>query len=86
MQNLRTAIVRNENHQGHAGTQPPLATQRRIVAELETERKLAEANRELIVRMEKKMWAKLAEMWGEEGTREDTPSERTKLADSSPSR
>jgi type I restriction enzyme M protein len=44
---------------------PPLDTQRQIVAELEAERKLVDANRELIARMEKKMQAKLAEIWGE---------------------
>lgn len=44
---------------------PPLAVQRRIVAELEAERKLVEANRELIARMEAKIQAKLAEVWGE---------------------
>ena len=36
------------------------------LAEMEVERKLVEANRELIARMEQKMQAKLAEMWGEE--------------------
>jgi type I restriction enzyme M protein len=44
---------------------PPLAIQRQIVAELEAERKLVEANRELIARMEGKIKAKLAEVWGE---------------------
>ncbi len=44
---------------------PPLAVQRQIVAELEAERKLVEANRELIARMETKIQAKLAEVWGE---------------------
>jgi hypothetical protein len=44
---------------------PPLAIQRQIVAELEAERKLVEANRELIARMEAKIKAKLAEVWGE---------------------
>ncbi|MBU4198621.1 MAG: N-6 DNA methylase [Verrucomicrobia bacterium] len=42
---------------------PPLAIQRQIVAELEAERKLVEANRELIARMEAKIKAKLAEVW-----------------------
>ena len=45
---------------------PPLNIQRQIVAELEAERKLVEANRELIARMEAKIKAKLAEVWGEE--------------------
>jgi type I restriction enzyme M protein len=43
---------------------PPLAVQRQIVADLEAERKLVEANRELIARMEAKIKAKLAEVWG----------------------
>ena len=38
----------------------------RIVAELEAERKLVEANRDLIARMEAKILAKLAEVWGKE--------------------
>jgi type I restriction enzyme M protein len=46
---------------------PPLSTQRRIAAELEAERKLVEANRELIARMEAKIKTKLAEVWGETG-------------------
>ena len=45
---------------------PPLDIQRRIVAELEAERKLVEANRDLIARMEWKLQAKLSEIWGEE--------------------
>ncbi len=49
---------------------PPLAVQRQIVAELEAERKLVEANRELIARMEAKIKAKLAEVWGETETLE----------------
>jgi restriction endonuclease S subunit len=46
---------------------PPLDAQRQIVADLEAERKLVEANRELIARMEAKIKAKLAEVWGEDG-------------------
>lgn len=45
---------------------PPYDVQQALVAELQGERALVEANRELIVRMEKKMQAKLAEIWGEE--------------------
>lgn len=41
---------------------------RRGVAELKTERKLVDANRELIARMEKKIKDKLAEVWGKEQT------------------
>jgi restriction endonuclease S subunit len=45
---------------------PPLDIQRKIVVELEGERKLVDANRELIARMEGKIKAKLAEVWGQE--------------------
>ena len=45
---------------------PPLATQRAIVAEIEAEQALVNANRELIARMEKKIQATLARVWGEE--------------------
>jgi restriction endonuclease S subunit len=43
----------------------PLATQQVIVAEIETERALVAANRELIARFEKKIQAVLARVWGE---------------------
>ncbi|MFZ5901660.1 MAG: N-6 DNA methylase [Bacillota bacterium] len=45
---------------------PPLATQRAIVAEIEAEQALVNANRELIARMEKKIQATLSRVWGEE--------------------
>jgi type I restriction enzyme M protein len=45
---------------------PPLATQQSIVAEIEAEQKLVNANRELIARMEKKIQATIASVWGEE--------------------
>jgi type I restriction enzyme M protein len=45
---------------------PPLATQQVIVAEIEVEQKLVNANRELIERMEKKIQAVLARVWEEE--------------------
>ena len=51
---------------GYSIPLPPIAVQREIVAELEAERKLVEANRELIARMEAKIRTKLAEVWGEE--------------------
>jgi len=44
---------------------PPLDVQRQIVAELEVERALVEANRKLVEIFEKKIQAKLAEIWGE---------------------
>jgi type I restriction enzyme M protein len=45
---------------------PPLATQQAIVAEIETEQALVNANRELITRFEKKIQATLARVWGED--------------------
>jgi type I restriction enzyme M protein len=45
---------------------PPLATQRAIVAEIEAEQALVNANRELIARMEERIQATLARVWGEE--------------------
>lgn len=45
---------------------PPLAEQRAIVEEIEAEQALVNANRELIARMEKKIQAVLARVWGEE--------------------
>ncbi len=45
---------------------PTLAKQRALAAELESGRSLVEANRELMARIERKLQAKLAEIWGEE--------------------
>jgi type I restriction enzyme M protein len=45
---------------------PPLATQQAIVAEIEAEKTLVNANRELISRMEKKIQATLTRVWGED--------------------
>jgi type I restriction enzyme M protein len=45
---------------------PPLQVQHTIVAEIEAEQALVAANRELIVRMEKKIQSTLARVWGEE--------------------
>ena len=42
---------------------PSLQTQREIVAELQAERVLVEANRDLIARMEMKMDASIARVW-----------------------
>ena len=47
---------------------PPLAEQHAIVAEIEAEQALVNANRELIARMEKKIHATLARVWGEDET------------------
>lgn len=45
---------------------PPLATQQAIVAKIEAEQALVAANRELITRMEKKIQATLARVWGDD--------------------
>jgi type I restriction enzyme M protein len=45
---------------------PPLGIQHQIVADLEAERAMVEANRDLAEIFEKKIQAKLAEIWGEE--------------------
>jgi type I restriction enzyme M protein len=47
---------------------PPLSAQKAIVAEIKAEQALVAANRELIARMEKKIQATLARIWG------DTPA------------
>jgi restriction endonuclease S subunit len=52
---------------------PPLDTQRAIIAEIEAEQALVTANRDLIARMEKKIQATLARVWGEDA--EPTPAE-----------
>lgn len=44
---------------------PSLQAQKDFIAELESEQALVNANRELIVRMEKKVQATLARIWGE---------------------
>jgi len=45
---------------------PTLATQQKIVAEIEAEKALVASNRELITRFEKKIKVSLARVWGEE--------------------
>ena len=44
---------------------PPLETQEKIVAEIESERELVEANKKLIEIFEKKIKDKIGEVWGE---------------------
>ena len=51
---------------------PPLAIQQAIVAEIKSEQAIVNANRELIVRFEKKIQATLARVWGED---EPAPAE-----------
>ena len=45
---------------------PPLVTQQAIVTEIKAEQAIVAANRELIVRFEKKIQASLTRVWGEE--------------------
>ena len=45
---------------------PTISKQPELVSELEAERALVDANRELIARMEAKIKAKLAEVWRDE--------------------
>jgi type I restriction enzyme M protein len=51
----------------------PFDVQRQILAELEAERALVEANRRLIEIFEKKIQAKLAEVWGEDAAETGDP-------------
>ncbi|MFH1671878.1 MAG: restriction endonuclease subunit S [Pseudomonadota bacterium] len=44
---------------------PPLKTQEKIVAEIESERELVDANKKLIEIFEKKINDKIGEVWGE---------------------
>jgi type I restriction enzyme M protein len=46
---------------------PPIPTQQAIVAEIEGEQALVDANREMIARFEKKIQATLARVWGGDG-------------------
>ncbi len=59
---------------------PPPATQQAIVAEIEAEQALVDANRELIVRFEKKIQATLARVWGEELSSDDQPADSENTA------
>lgn len=45
---------------------PPLEVQEQIVAEIEAEQKVVNGNKELMEKMEKKVEAKIGEVWGEE--------------------
>ena len=44
---------------------PPIEIQREIVAELEAEQKLVDANKKLIEIYQQKIKSKIAEVWGE---------------------
>jgi len=45
---------------------PSLATQQALVADIEVEQALVDANRDLIARFEKKIEATISRVWGEE--------------------
>jgi len=45
---------------------PPVATQCEIVAEIEAEQRLVDGTRQLVERMEQKIAAAIARIWGEE--------------------
>lgn len=59
--NLNSELVRNVRI-----PLPPLGTQQAIVAEIEGEESLVNANRELVSRFEEKIRATLALIWGED--------------------
>jgi hypothetical protein len=62
----RTAAVQRQCAQPDQASTLALAAQQAIVAEIEAERALVAANRELIARFEKKIQATLARVWGED--------------------
>ncbi len=59
------ALIKNGDISAIEIPLPPLATQQAIVAEIEAEKALVAANRELITRFEQKIQATLARIWGE---------------------
>jgi len=63
LQRVPRAVV-----EGYSIPLPSLETQQQIVAEIEAEQALVAANRELIARMERKIQAAIAGVWGEEKT------------------
>lgn len=56
--------MRKSTVEAHEIPLPPLATQQAIVAEIEAEQALVNANRELIRRMEAKVKATIDRVWG----------------------
>jgi type I restriction enzyme M protein len=57
--------MRKTTVEAHEIPLPPITTQRTIVAEIEAEQVLVNANQELIARFEKKIQATLARIWGQ---------------------
>jgi type I restriction enzyme M protein len=64
------ALINNGDINGVEIPLPPLETQQAIVAEIEAEQVLINANHELITRMEKKIQTTLTRVWGEESEEE----------------
>lgn len=60
---------------------PPLAEQEKIVAEIEAEQQLVEGNRQLIERMEKKIAATLARIWGDDVKQDTTPADDIRIVE-----
>jgi type I restriction enzyme M protein len=60
------ALINNGDISGVEIPLPPLATQQKIVVEIEAEQTLVAANRELITRFEKKIQSTLARVWGDD--------------------
>ncbi len=61
LQRIPRSVLEN-----HAIPLPPLATQRAIVEEIEAEQAVIDANRDLILRFEKKIQAVLDKVWGKQ--------------------
>ena len=62
-------VVRNLNSEIVRGVKiplPPLAIQEQIVAEIEAEQRVVNSNKELMEKMQKKVEAKIGEVWGED--------------------
>ena len=59
------ALINNPDIKGVKIPLPPIEIQRQIVAELEAEQKLVDANKKLIETFQQKIKDKIAEVWGE---------------------
>ena len=67
-QHSKTGTLTNINAQEYSSFKvplPPIEIQREIVAELEAEQKLVDANKKLIEIYQQKIKSKIAEVWGE---------------------
>jgi type I restriction enzyme M protein len=70
---LKTKPLESDGYQRHFTKlklykipRPPLPVQEQIVAEIEAEQKIVNGNKKLIEKMEKKIKARIGEVWGEE--------------------